>query len=226
MTRARDPFGNALSALRTKLRNGGFAAGSPLVAAELATALAVSITPVREALAHLAGEGLIEERRGRGYFAHRLEMAELEGLYRLHGAYIDAALEEQAQRLALPSSDINRPRTTAVGRDALWIRMATETFFATVVKGGDNRPLMMAHQQVTDRLAAPRLHEAVVFDDLGAELDSLVEALDGGNLETSRAAVRAYHARRLASAKPLAAHLQEVSGANSRAHGLGMDSAP
>jgi DNA-binding GntR family transcriptional regulator len=209
MTRVRDPFGNALTTLRAQLRNGGFAAGSPLVAAELAQTLAVSITPVREALAHLAGEGLIEERRGRGYFAPRLEVSELEGLYRLHGAYIAAAVEEQAQRVALPRSDVNRPPSGAEDRDGLSMRTATEHFFISVVRGGDNRPLTMAHQQVTDRLAAPRLHEAVVLGDLGPELEGLVVALAGGSLEASRTAVRAYHGRRLASAKILAALLQE-----------------
>jgi DNA-binding GntR family transcriptional regulator len=197
MTRVRDPFGNALTTLRAQLRNGGFAAGSPLVAAELAQTLAVSITPVREALAHLAGEGLIEERRGRGYFAPRLEVSELEGLYRLHGAYIAAAVEEQAQRVALPRSDVNRPPSGAEDRDGLSMRTATEHFFISVVRGGDNRPLTMAHQQ------------AVVLGDLGPELEGLVVALAGGSLEASRTAVRAYHGRRLASAKILAALLQE-----------------
>ena len=64
--RDRDAFGNALQALRQRLRDGAYAPGAPLVIIELAHELNISATPMREALARLAGEGLIEDRRGVG----------------------------------------------------------------------------------------------------------------------------------------------------------------
>jgi DNA-binding GntR family transcriptional regulator len=209
MPRVHDPFGTALAALRAQLRNGVFAAGSPLVAAELAPALAVSITPVREALAHLAGEGLIEERRGRGYFAHRLEVAELEDLYRLHQVYIDAALDAQPEGFA-PSPSVSDQAPALTGDwDPLRLRTATEHLFATIVRGGGNRPLTAAHRQAADRLAAPRLAEASVFEDLELELEGLAQAFGQGDFDAVRRLTRAYHRRRLASAKALSALLHD-----------------
>lgn len=209
MARARDPFGTALATLRAALRNGGFAVGSPLVAADLAPALAVSITPVREALAHLAGEGLIEERRGRGYFAPRLEVAELEGLYRLHWTYVEAALQAPPSRLA-PSRSFAHQGSSFDGDDFNLTRASTERLFAAMVKADDNRLMAIAHQQVVDRLAAPRLHEAVLFDNLDLELQDLREVFSGGDLGAARVAARIYHVRRLAHAKLLAALLLEL----------------
>ena len=80
--RTRDPFGEALSELRMRLRQGELRPGAPLVVMDLAQSLGLSATPVREALAFLAGEGLIEGRRGaaRGYLAGRLGSAEIADL--------------------------------------------------------------------------------------------------------------------------------------------------
>ena len=58
--RTRDPFGEALSELRMRLRQGELRPGAPLVVMDLAQSLGLSATPVREALAFLAGEGLID----------------------------------------------------------------------------------------------------------------------------------------------------------------------
>ena len=65
----RDPYHSALNALAGFAAAGRFGWGEPLVATALAEELRLSPTPVREALARLAGEGVIEHRPGRGYFA-------------------------------------------------------------------------------------------------------------------------------------------------------------
>ena len=55
----RDPYGAALFALRRMMRQGRFVWGEPLVIKTLSAELRLSATPVREAMACLAGEGLI-----------------------------------------------------------------------------------------------------------------------------------------------------------------------
>ena len=62
----------ALSALRDVLRRGSFSPGARLAAAEIAENLHLSPTPVREALSRLAGEGLLEDHPGQGYFVPTL----------------------------------------------------------------------------------------------------------------------------------------------------------
>ncbi len=52
--------------LRTQLRSGAFAAGERLVESTLAQSLSVSRSPVREALSHLAADGLLV-RSGSGF---------------------------------------------------------------------------------------------------------------------------------------------------------------
>ena len=66
MAKSRDPFFKALDNIRERARAGGYAPGQSIVIVEEARRLDLSTTPVREALAWLCGEGLIE--RGRAGF--------------------------------------------------------------------------------------------------------------------------------------------------------------
>ncbi|WP_392354013.1 GntR family transcriptional regulator [Brevundimonas sp. LF-1] len=54
-----------------------------MVVTTLARELGLSPTPVREALARLAGEGVIEHWPGRGYFAPRLAASDIVEALRL-----------------------------------------------------------------------------------------------------------------------------------------------
>ncbi|MFN3487458.1 MAG: GntR family transcriptional regulator, partial [Planctomycetota bacterium] len=58
----------ALTAVRDRLQSGALPPGARATAVDLADDLGLSTTPVREALSRLAGEGLLEDRRGQGYF--------------------------------------------------------------------------------------------------------------------------------------------------------------
>lgn len=62
-----ESFAIALDWLRADLRAGTHPAGARLTAGAIAERLQLSPTPVREALSHLAGEGLLDDRRGQGY---------------------------------------------------------------------------------------------------------------------------------------------------------------
>ncbi len=73
--RLHDPYHMALSALSGFAGEGRFGAGTPLVVTTLARELGLSPTPVREALARLAGEGVIDHWPGRGYFSPGLATA-------------------------------------------------------------------------------------------------------------------------------------------------------
>jgi len=78
-----EPFRQALGDLRRRLREGDLEPGSRITAKEVAEGLRLSPTPVREALSRLAGEGLLEERRGDGLFVPELSATDVAGLYRL-----------------------------------------------------------------------------------------------------------------------------------------------
>jgi DNA-binding GntR family transcriptional regulator len=95
-------FQSALGELRRRLAEGAVPAGSRLAAGALASELGLSPTPVREALARLAGEGLLEERRGDGFFLRRLSSGDVADLYDLAFAHLRIALA--SSRLGVPAS--------------------------------------------------------------------------------------------------------------------------
>lgn len=96
MTRASE---RATGAVRELILRGEFAAGARLGEVELAERLGVSRTPVREALARLASEGLVEIVPNRGARVSSWTVAELEEVFDLR-----AALEPRLTALAVPNA--------------------------------------------------------------------------------------------------------------------------
>ena len=206
--RDRDAFGIALQTLRERLRDGVYAPGAALVIIELAHELHISATPMREALARLAGEGLIEDRRGWGFCVWRLGREAYEELYRLHHLYV---------QLALPGGRPVRPRqmTNLIDKAATQttlpapaaLRSATEGVFAQLVEAGCQAGGIAAHRTLKDRLAPLRLAEAQVFRDAADELERLVADLISREEDNAARALSRYHERRLEAVGELIATL-------------------
>jgi DNA-binding GntR family transcriptional regulator len=97
----------AVDALRELILHGDFPAGARLGEVELAERLGVSRTPVREALARLSAEGLVEIAPNRGARVTSWTVGELEAVFDLR-----AALEPRLTALAVP-------RAAAEDADAL-----------------------------------------------------------------------------------------------------------
>jgi len=205
MARLRDPYGMALEGLRAGLRAGRFGLGAPLVAAELAPTLSVSATPLREALSRLAGEGLLEDRRGRGYLTHRLEPGELEDLYGAHWACTSAALKFKRRGHAV--LDI---RLKSGDHDALAVRDQTEALFNAILGAGENDVLTALHQRITDRLALVRYFEPGVIGDCADELLELAGLWDGAASARLTKALGLFHQRRITRSKSLSAALRHL----------------
>jgi len=207
MARGRDPFGMALARLREDVRDGRIRPGDPLVTTELAASLRISPTPVREALSRLTGEGLLEDRRGRGVYALRYGPAEIEDLTRLHGAFVDLALRLGGDRRGRLSADVTGASPPVEAPQAL--RSRTERFWAGVVNSADSSALEGAHRRLKDQLAVVRLIEAYVIEDVTAELDALhLLARAPASRPLQRAALE-YHRRRQSASREIAAALRE-----------------
>lgn len=96
----------ALAALRERLLTGQLKPGQPVRQQALAAELGLSIVPVREALATLQSEGLIDYRPNRGFTVAELDLDDLAEAYRLR-----EILEGEAVRKALPrltSADVDQ----------------------------------------------------------------------------------------------------------------------
>lgn len=197
--RTRDPFGEVLEALRRRIREGQLAPGAPLIVMDLAADLDVSATPVREALAHLAGEGLVGGRHGqvRGYFVWTASPSDLSDLLRLHQAQVLIAVAQAPAHATF----MRDPSPALDGADPVAL---AEAYFAARVSAGGGPVLMRAHLQVADRLHLLRRRESRVLPDVAAELADLVGAEPGPE---AAARLRAYHRRRLGAVVRLAALL-------------------
>ncbi len=86
-----------LETLRRAILDGQLTSGTRLVQSEIAEALDVSTTPVREALRDLAAEGLIRLDAHRGGVVQELSLSELREIYELR-----VLLEPEALRRAWP----------------------------------------------------------------------------------------------------------------------------
>lgn len=85
--------------LRDYLRAGRFEPGERLTEVSLSERLGVSRTPVREALARLASEGLVDNE-GRSYAVPTIEDGDIEDIYEVRCLLEPAALRRVAETLA------------------------------------------------------------------------------------------------------------------------------
>src|SRR4051794_25403905 len=104
-----EPFQVALTSLRQRLREGLLAPGERIAASDIATDLQLSATPVREALSRLAGEGLLEDRRGQGFFVRTLTAVDIADLFRLSLAQLGIAHDPHRPALQAKSHEPRLP---------------------------------------------------------------------------------------------------------------------
>lgn len=196
--RPAEPFILALRELRDRLRRGAVPLDTRLAAAELAAELGFSATPVREALSRLAGEGLLEDRRGQGFFVRRLGRTDIVQLYRLNQAHLAIALD------GAPVGDETLPGAPAADpvEDAV---AAVEQLFARWTSAAGGRALAQSLARVQAQLAPIRRLEHRLIPDLAAEATGLAGAEAP---RERRVAVRIFHARRVRLAGRLAELLE------------------
>ncbi len=203
----RDSFGLALGAIRTRLRSGRLVQGEQLMARDLARELRLSATPVREALSRLAGEGLLEDRRGAGYFAWRLDAVDLMELYDLQCGYLRMALNRS--RGAPPLAEPDRA-SEPVAQDPV---AEIEATLAHLLLRGRSLALQRAHALLADRLAPARRIEAHVLGEPDAERAALNAALAVDDVGELMALIDRYGATRRQAAPELVAVMRSAAGA-------------
>jgi DNA-binding transcriptional MocR family regulator len=202
-----EPFHVALAAIRDRLQRGVLAPGARATAVDLADELGLSTTPVREALSRLAGEGLLEDRRGQGYFVRRLGAVDVADLYRRSLAHLLIALEpRRSGRLPSPAAE----PTEAAPQAAFDPVESVEDGFRRWVSATGSRLLIAAFRVVQIQLGPVRRVEAQVLHDLQAEALVL---LDHDISRGERlAALRQFHSVRIRDCDRLAALVEASAG--------------
>jgi DNA-binding GntR family transcriptional regulator len=93
----------AHSAVKTRLRrgiiSGEIPAGTRLVQADLAKMLAVSVTPVREAIRDLVSEGIVDFDQFRGATVHMPSVTELDEVYELRRLLVPEAVRSGVAKI-------------------------------------------------------------------------------------------------------------------------------
>ena len=100
---------HAYSRLRHLLLNGHLPSGAQLDERILAAQIGVSRTPLREAIGHLAKEGIVEYRPYRGNFVRTFTAKQVKDLYQVR-----KTLESLAMRLAIPK--LSQEHITEIGK--------------------------------------------------------------------------------------------------------------
>lgn len=194
---SRDPYGDALRAIRNLAAAGRFGWGEPLVVKDLSEEIGYSHTPVREALACLAGEGLIERRRGRGYFFPALTAPDVIDLWELEWAYVHAALQ------------LHGPRTAGLQKAAGSVTTSGfEPLFCALVRGSGNAALADAHAQITERLVPVRRGAETLRPDWTPDPDALIAAARMGEESLFLELFDTHHRQRCSLADRIALHMQ------------------
>lgn len=196
-----EPLGDRVyGALRELLRAGRLATGQPLQEAELAAQLGVSRTPVREALARLASEGLVVAE-GRSFIAPALTVGDIDDIYALRFLLEPAALRLVAstkpdrQQLAPLRQALDDMAAAHAAGDGAAFMDANYRYRDTWTALVPNKRMVRAIQIYADHvrylraftLDAPAVRAAVL-----AGLKQLTLALADGDGAAAAAAMRAH----------------------------------
>ncbi|MBX9614036.1 MAG: GntR family transcriptional regulator [Caulobacteraceae bacterium] len=198
MARNRDPFTQALSSLRDRIQSGVLPGGTQVIVQDEAKRLRLSTTPLREALARLSGEGLVERAASGGYVVLRLDGSAARERYMIRGEYIRIALE--ISRMALGAV---RPPAPAFDPDAPGAGVGR--LFSVIVCCAGNQVLWTAFDRVAGQLEVLSGVEPCLFDDLKSEAFALHAAYADAPTPDLMETVSQFHARRIAAAPALSA---------------------
>jgi len=163
------------------------AEGALLSEAEIAAAVGVSRTPVREALLRLESEGLVTLYPKRGVLVLPVSAREIEDvidarrLVEVHAA--GRAWQRRTHLAGELAPLVDQMRAARDAGDAVALMTADRCFHAAVVTAGDNRILADLYQRLRDRqmrmgIAAMRV-EPQRMDRAVADHSELLDALRG-----------------------------------------------
>jgi len=174
-------------ALKARLLGGAVLPGERLEPKRLASLLASSVTPVRDALHRLAGEQVVEMRTAEGF---QLPLVTEPGLRDLF------SWNHELLRLALRRWPAGRPLPREAppgGNNGDNVR----ALFGAIASRSGSAELARQVEAASDRLGAARVAEGRILPAIADELADLSAAITDGDTAAVVRRVAAYHRRRL-----------------------------
>ena len=170
--------------LKRALMEGTWPDGAKLEAMRLADDFGVSMTPVRDSLNQLVGEGLVDLTPGEGFRVPVLTEQALRDVLEVNAVLLEAAISDS---WSLPDE-----YDTAGGPNGYAHRLAGS--FSALARGSGNRLFVDAIDWISERLHAVRSREPQVLPDAQHLLDQIEASLHGSRNERSNA-LNHYHAQ-------------------------------
>lgn len=180
------------AALKRRVMNHEFRPGARLDPAVLAGSLSSSVTPVRDALHMLAGEGLVEARVSDGFHLPAVDEPGLKDLYAWMNEVLSLALQGRVSGRTTVDAPEAAPLGTAAERAA--------DLFARIGAQSSNTEHERAIRALNARLHPLRVVEPHVLKDIEEEVQAIAECVAAGDVADARRLIRTYHRRRKRSA--------------------------
>lgn len=206
---ARDKAESTYRRLKELVINYRFRPGEPLSAVSISDRLQVSATPVREALARLHGENLVDLVQNRGFFAKTLNAKTMKDHYefafqisvyaieRGHGELLKNSIEESEPTLISSSGGIN---DKSEGFFDTYVKLIEELYIqvAALTK---NQVMLDAIHRFNDQTRFVRLLDLEAesnFHEIAADMSALIKALKRQDVAAAIANLRRQRDKKLA----------------------------
>ncbi len=190
-------------AVKRRIMDHAFKPGDRLDPSVLSDALASSVTPVRDALHMLTGEGLVETRTSDGFHVPQIDEPALKDIYAWNREVIILAIRAwpHAGRGPAPIANEYAPVTQADAARDLFAKVAERSF---------NAEHRRAIASLNTRLHASRVVEAHALDGIDAELNAISEAFSADDRDALRRLTTLYHRRRNRAAAEIVRALYRI----------------
>jgi DNA-binding GntR family transcriptional regulator len=184
-------FERVYSAIRQRLREGAYRPGDRLEPALLSDDLNASVTPVRDALHRLTGERMVEAPRHEGFRVPMMTETMLRHLYGWHhDLLLLAVLKHRAAAMA--------EEIVLNGGDAKSGGFERQNMlFLALARTAGNPEHVAALEALSYRLEPVQRLEQYFLDELEAETNDIVRALQARDRKALRSGLVRYHRRRL-----------------------------
>lgn len=177
-----------------------YAGGRMLTEGEIAEAVGVSRTPVREALLRLAAEGLVELYPKRGALVLAVSADEIRDVHEarelLEGYAAEGALRSRAVVVPELRRRVAAMRAAAEAGDVAEFTRADRAFHAAMVEASGNRVVRGWYDQIRDRQLRMRTMLVPDAKDRMAtairEHEAILAAVEGGDVDAVRREVLAH----------------------------------
>lgn len=175
-------------AIKRRVLGHEFRPGERLDPARLGDELHSSVTPVRDALHILTGEGLVETRTSEGFHVPAIDAPALQDLYQWNAQILLLALRAWPRGKVEIAHEAEDPRFDGEN--------GTARLFAQIAALSINAEHSRAIASANDRLLSARLAEGHVLPEPDAENDAMALALSRRDTTALRPLILAYHRRR------------------------------